>query len=596
MATQIKHRRGSSAEIAAFTPAVGEFIFNTTDNSIHTGDGVTQGGHKIPNSLLNINDTTKKHTFGTLSLMSSSLTAFPVGKVLDTTVHNTTSNAGGASYVVTAGASPDAGSPALTAGLYAKFIKKGQVNPQCMGAIGDDSTDDTAEIILADSYGKVRITERYLVTGNITFTNKVVFNGGAIRPSAIGVELNLPFNDKINGLNFGAIPDATIATEVVSGTDNYIPLQVALLTCARTNGKKTFVLGGGDFRIDTGLVNTIAGTGSCSMLGKGLLGARFLTDKDITGLHLGGSAQTIKRFYVLYANPTAALTGQVGVRFASDDFQWSQSTIEQVWVQNPHVGFYQANQAGTFGTIFLNTYRNCQIINNREWGLNFDSKNGSTTIHLDTVYVKGNGTTAKGMRFRSIKDVITTNCAIDACVNEILDIAAVNLGNHKNFAIESCLINDPTKVMCSLNATTNHIDGFTSTVTTIDVGAAQNARVLFFGGNSTASSTVKGYVEIGTIITSGNKFKAAIGSNVRVNVLDDSIKLSETTDNGFAFGFSIKGQDFSRNGNSPSGSGLTGDRERGHVFWNGAAAVGQPKFWVNTTGGASSTYVSGGVL
>jgi hypothetical protein len=46
MATQVKHRRGTNAEILAGTPAIGELWFNTTDNSIHMGDGVTPGGVK----------------------------------------------------------------------------------------------------------------------------------------------------------------------------------------------------------------------------------------------------------------------------------------------------------------------------------------------------------------------------------------------------------------------------------------------------------------------------------------------------------------------------------------------------------------------
>jgi len=52
MATQVKHRRGTDAEIMAGTPAIGELWFNTTDNSIHMGDGVTQGGVKHLNADL----------------------------------------------------------------------------------------------------------------------------------------------------------------------------------------------------------------------------------------------------------------------------------------------------------------------------------------------------------------------------------------------------------------------------------------------------------------------------------------------------------------------------------------------------------------
>ena len=49
MATQIKRRRGNSSEIGAFTPAVGEWVHNTDDHSIHSGDGATQGGYKHVN-------------------------------------------------------------------------------------------------------------------------------------------------------------------------------------------------------------------------------------------------------------------------------------------------------------------------------------------------------------------------------------------------------------------------------------------------------------------------------------------------------------------------------------------------------------------
>ena len=46
--TEVKHRRGTNAEILAGTPAIGELWFNTTDSSIHMGDGATQGGIPIP--------------------------------------------------------------------------------------------------------------------------------------------------------------------------------------------------------------------------------------------------------------------------------------------------------------------------------------------------------------------------------------------------------------------------------------------------------------------------------------------------------------------------------------------------------------------
>lgn len=47
MATRVKHRRGTTSEIMSSVPAIAEWWHNSDDNSIHTGDGMTLGGHKI---------------------------------------------------------------------------------------------------------------------------------------------------------------------------------------------------------------------------------------------------------------------------------------------------------------------------------------------------------------------------------------------------------------------------------------------------------------------------------------------------------------------------------------------------------------------
>lgn len=47
MATELRHRRGTSAQIAAATPAQSEFIHNVETNRVHVGDGSTKGGHPL---------------------------------------------------------------------------------------------------------------------------------------------------------------------------------------------------------------------------------------------------------------------------------------------------------------------------------------------------------------------------------------------------------------------------------------------------------------------------------------------------------------------------------------------------------------------
>ncbi len=52
MATQVKHRRGSTSELASFTPAVGEIVVDTEKYSLRVGDGIKQGGHVIQSTTV----------------------------------------------------------------------------------------------------------------------------------------------------------------------------------------------------------------------------------------------------------------------------------------------------------------------------------------------------------------------------------------------------------------------------------------------------------------------------------------------------------------------------------------------------------------
>lgn len=47
MATQIQFRRGTAAQHASFTGAVGELTVNTTNKSAHIHDGTTSGGFEL---------------------------------------------------------------------------------------------------------------------------------------------------------------------------------------------------------------------------------------------------------------------------------------------------------------------------------------------------------------------------------------------------------------------------------------------------------------------------------------------------------------------------------------------------------------------
>jgi trimeric autotransporter adhesin len=51
MTTQIQLRRGNTAEVAAFTGAIGEVVVDTEQNTLVVNDGVTQGGHYLATEI-----------------------------------------------------------------------------------------------------------------------------------------------------------------------------------------------------------------------------------------------------------------------------------------------------------------------------------------------------------------------------------------------------------------------------------------------------------------------------------------------------------------------------------------------------------------
>ena len=72
MATQVQYRRGSSAQVAAFTGALGEMVVDTTNWILNVGDGVTVGGYNM------VGETTTQ-TLTNKTLTSPALTGTVTG-------------------------------------------------------------------------------------------------------------------------------------------------------------------------------------------------------------------------------------------------------------------------------------------------------------------------------------------------------------------------------------------------------------------------------------------------------------------------------------------------------------------------------------
>jgi hypothetical protein len=93
MSVQVKHRRDTAVNIAAFTPAQGEIVVDTTNNRMVVGDGATAGGipaAKLSEVLINTNpliqvaqgangSTMQFGVLETLVMLSGASTTAPIG-------------------------------------------------------------------------------------------------------------------------------------------------------------------------------------------------------------------------------------------------------------------------------------------------------------------------------------------------------------------------------------------------------------------------------------------------------------------------------------------------------------------------------------
>jgi hypothetical protein len=85
MATQLQIRRGTSAQVAAFTGAEGEIVVNTTNDSVHVNDGSTAGGFELARAdLNNVSDTSLNAALTGNTVSALTVTTLTAGTVTAT--------------------------------------------------------------------------------------------------------------------------------------------------------------------------------------------------------------------------------------------------------------------------------------------------------------------------------------------------------------------------------------------------------------------------------------------------------------------------------------------------------------------------------
>lgn len=180
MATQVKHRRGTNAEILAAVPAIGELWYNTTDNTIHMGDGVTEGGHKHIN--INTISDYATYNFDSVTSASESLLVSDGDSVTVDGYASANDGAHGAWDVVLASSvTPNGINIVQCTGVatLALVLRDPLTTANC-GAVLDGSTDDSALIESISALGCFTFsagTSR--ISSSITIAGKCAFECGA---------------------------------------------------------------------------------------------------------------------------------------------------------------------------------------------------------------------------------------------------------------------------------------------------------------------------------------------------------------------------------------------------------------------------------
>lgn len=248
MGKQVQHRRGTTAQHATFTGAIGEVTVDTDKDVVVVHDGVTVGGFPHLSQALFDQQLPFRIVSDIATLRSTPVTT--VNNV-ELRYYSTLGDGGGGFfYGATGGSYTDNGGTIITTGLGVtaasawirvhtqatpQGAEAGPVSVRWFGAQGNGSTDDTAAIQRALTYSRnVRIPAgRYVVSSTLTagYGAQIIGDG----PEVTLLQRTANYSDTISFASAGAArvsgiwfykpqsvsppaPPASITYPVVSGS------------------------------------------------------------------------------------------------------------------------------------------------------------------------------------------------------------------------------------------------------------------------------------------------------------------------------------------------------------------------------------------
>ena len=216
MSTQVQYRRGSAAEIAAFTGAVGELLVDTTNKLVYVSDGSTSGGFAQV-GLTAAQTITNKTYQGNIVTVTGNITG---GNLITAGLASVTGNISGNFFI---------GNGSQLTGIDSTGISSGTSNVKIVssGANATVSVGGSANIAVFATTGAV-ITGVTTVTGNITGGNvttagKVTVNSGDAAIAIANGGTSGVGNIGATGATFNTVFAKATTAQYADLAENYMP-------------------------------------------------------------------------------------------------------------------------------------------------------------------------------------------------------------------------------------------------------------------------------------------------------------------------------------------------------------------------------------
>jgi hypothetical protein len=251
MATQLQIRRGTAAQVAAFTGAEGEIVYNSTNDSLHTNDGATAGGFELARADLN-------------NVLDANLNAALTGNTLSALTITTLTATGGTINGTVIGGTTPAALSATTGSFSSTLGVTGAATFASTLKTGGGAAGNTSKLMVNTVSGTAAgiqlfqdANESWIIENTASSTNLTFANSGATRLTISGSTGAATFAAGITattGTFSGAVTAAAVTPDITLNASGITPYGITYKYSGNGNtyASDKINLATGEFRHDAG--------------------------------------------------------------------------------------------------------------------------------------------------------------------------------------------------------------------------------------------------------------------------------------------------------------------------------------------------------